>query len=178
MATCDRFPLALSAGVFLNASDTTPDVLVWRVDRSRGLLSLDKHRRLRGHGGQVSRALVAVCPWRGARGRGARNAAVGETPGKRGVLQGSAFGGRFTPSGGLHGLWRWMMGWGGGSRRIRRRRRFVPRAIRSRDRAAFLPSRPSLTAHAVSGKADTPRRVVSRGQRKAWGRRLGPSTGR
>lgn len=45
--------MAFSAGVFINTVDTTPDVLVWRLDRSQGLLTQDIHRRLKGHDGQV-----------------------------------------------------------------------------------------------------------------------------
>lgn len=53
MAFCLHHSLALSAGVFVNTVDTTPDVLVWKLDRDRGLLEHDKHSRLRGHEGQV-----------------------------------------------------------------------------------------------------------------------------
>lgn len=53
MAFCLQHSLALSAGVFANSVDTTPDVLVWRLDRDRGLLEHDMHTRLRGHEGQV-----------------------------------------------------------------------------------------------------------------------------
>lgn len=55
MAFCLQHSLALSAGVFVNAVETTPDVLVWRLDRERGLLEHDTHTRLRGHEGQVRR---------------------------------------------------------------------------------------------------------------------------
>eukprot|EP00903_Cladosiphon_okamuranus_P012920 g12063.t1 len=53
MAFCLHHSLALSAGVFVNTVDTTPDVLVWKLDRERGLLECGKHARLRGHEGQV-----------------------------------------------------------------------------------------------------------------------------
>lgn len=53
MAFCLHHSLALSAGVFVNAVETTPDVLVWDLDRDRGLLGHGKHARLRGHAGQV-----------------------------------------------------------------------------------------------------------------------------
>lgn len=53
MAFCLHHSIALSAGVFVNAVDTTPDVLVWNLDRDRGLLEHGKHARLRGHEGQV-----------------------------------------------------------------------------------------------------------------------------
>lgn len=53
MAFCLNHSLALSAGVFVNHLETTPDVLVWKLDRSRGLLDNDVHRRLKGHEGQV-----------------------------------------------------------------------------------------------------------------------------
>ncbi|CAM9375604.1 unnamed protein product, partial [Ectocarpus fasciculatus] len=53
MAFCLHHSLALSAGVFTNAVDTTPDILVWGLDRDRGLLENDVKTRLRGHEGQV-----------------------------------------------------------------------------------------------------------------------------
>ncbi|CAM9206262.1 unnamed protein product [Scytosiphon promiscuus] len=53
MAFCLQHSLALSAGVFVNTVETTPDVLVWRLDRDRGLLEHDAQTRLRGHEGQV-----------------------------------------------------------------------------------------------------------------------------
>ena len=53
MAFCLQHSLALSAGVFVNTVETTPDVLVWRLDRDHGRLEHDTHTRLRGHEGQV-----------------------------------------------------------------------------------------------------------------------------
>lgn len=53
MAFCLHHSLALSAGVFVNTVDTTPDVLVWKLDRDRGLLEHGNNARLRGHEGQV-----------------------------------------------------------------------------------------------------------------------------
>lgn len=53
MAFCLHHSLVLSAGVFVNAFETTPDVLVWRLDRSRGLLEQDTNTRLKGHEDQV-----------------------------------------------------------------------------------------------------------------------------
>ncbi|CAM9971015.1 unnamed protein product [Ectocarpus sp. 6 AP-2014] len=53
MEVCLHHSLALSAGVFVNAVDTTPDILVWGLDRDRGLLENDVQSRLRGHEGQV-----------------------------------------------------------------------------------------------------------------------------
>eukprot|EP00752_Nemacystus_decipiens_P009657 g8628.t1 len=53
MAFCLHHSLALSAGVFVNTVDTTPDVLVWKLDRDRGLLEQGNNARLRGHEGQV-----------------------------------------------------------------------------------------------------------------------------
>lgn len=58
MEFCLHHSLALSAGVFLNAVDTTPDILVWGLDRDRGLLENDVQSRLRGHEGQVYRKEV------------------------------------------------------------------------------------------------------------------------
>lgn len=55
MAFCLHYSLALSAGVFVNAVETTPDILVWGLDRDRGLLENDVQSRLRGHEGQVRR---------------------------------------------------------------------------------------------------------------------------
>lgn len=60
MAFCLHHSLALSAGVFVNTVDTTPDVLVWKLDRDRGLLEHGKHARLRGHEGQVRKQTKAV----------------------------------------------------------------------------------------------------------------------
>ncbi|CAM9150457.1 unnamed protein product, partial [Hapterophycus canaliculatus] len=54
MAFCLQHSIALSAGVFVNAAETTPDVLVWRLNRDRGLLEHDTQTRLRGHVGQVA----------------------------------------------------------------------------------------------------------------------------
>ncbi|CAM9103616.1 unnamed protein product [Ectocarpus sp. 13 AM-2016] len=53
MEFCLHHSRALSAGVFVNAVDTTPDILVWGLDRDRGLLENDVQSRLRGHEGQV-----------------------------------------------------------------------------------------------------------------------------
>ncbi|CAM9705457.1 unnamed protein product, partial [Ectocarpus sp. 4 AP-2014] len=53
MEFCLHHSLAMSAGVFVNAVDTTPDILVWGLDRDRGLLENDVQSRLRGHEGQV-----------------------------------------------------------------------------------------------------------------------------
>lgn len=53
MAFCLHHSIALSAGVFVNTVDTTPDVLVWKLDRDRGLLEHGNNARLRGHEGQV-----------------------------------------------------------------------------------------------------------------------------
>lgn len=61
MAFCLHHSLALSAGVFANSVDTTPDVLVWRLDRDRGLLEHDTHTRLKGHEGQVMTASDVLC---------------------------------------------------------------------------------------------------------------------
>ncbi|CAB1110919.1 unnamed protein product [Ectocarpus sp. CCAP 1310/34] len=57
MEFCLHHSLALSAGVFVNAVDTTPDILVWGLDRDRGLLGNDVQSRLRGHEGQVQRSV-------------------------------------------------------------------------------------------------------------------------
>lgn len=53
MAFSLQYSMALSAGVFINAVETTPHVLVWRLDRSQGLLSQDTHKRLKIHDMQV-----------------------------------------------------------------------------------------------------------------------------
>lgn len=53
MAFCLQHSLALSAGLFVKTIETTPDVLVWKLDRSQGLLEHDIHMRLKGHEGQV-----------------------------------------------------------------------------------------------------------------------------
>lgn len=60
MAFCLHHSIALSAGVFVNTVDTTPDVLVWRLDRDRGLLEHDTRTRLRGHDGQVRRPRTVI----------------------------------------------------------------------------------------------------------------------
>lgn len=66
MSFCLHHSLALSAGVFVNTLETTPHVLVWRLDRSCGLLEHDVHARLKGHEGQVQlRAVVALGGGRG-----------------------------------------------------------------------------------------------------------------
>lgn len=65
MAFCLQHSLALSVGVFINAVETTADVLVWKLDRSSGLLENDIHTRLRGHEGQVQRD-SSVCQWHGS----------------------------------------------------------------------------------------------------------------
>lgn len=59
IAFCLQHSMALSAGIFASTVETTPDVLVWRVDRSRGLLTQDVQMRLKGHDGQVLLSLRA-----------------------------------------------------------------------------------------------------------------------
>lgn len=60
MNVCHQHAVVLSAGVFTNTIETTPDVLVWRVDRSRGKLERNCRTYLRGHKAQVSTAYYSV----------------------------------------------------------------------------------------------------------------------
>lgn len=53
MAFCLHYSLALSVGVFVNAVETTSDVLAWKLDRDGGMLEPGIHTRLKGHEGQV-----------------------------------------------------------------------------------------------------------------------------
>eukprot|EP00904_Undaria_pinnatifida_P002793 jgi/Undpi1/12514/HiC_scaffold_6.g02183.m1 len=53
MAFCLHYSLALSVGVFVNAVETTSDVLAWKLDRDGGMLESGIHTRLKGHDGQV-----------------------------------------------------------------------------------------------------------------------------
>ena len=60
MAFCLHHSLALSAGVFVNTVDTTPDVLVWKLDRDRGLLEHGNNARSHFCGGAVEGPFVFV----------------------------------------------------------------------------------------------------------------------